>query len=133
MIKEIFGLKKEEKKENAEEIMKLLDLQISKISMEIEKLKNMASKIENIEKKIETLEEYLKERGVDITPRPLSDKTKEVIKTLLRKYGSLNAQQVAKILNLSRTRSVEYLKQMEEEGILKSEWRSRKKYYFLRQ
>ncbi|MGC8993618.1 MAG: winged helix-turn-helix domain-containing protein, partial [Candidatus Aenigmatarchaeota archaeon] len=90
-------------------------------------------KIENIEKKIETLEEYLKERGVDITPRPLSDKTKEVIKTLLRKYGSLNAQQVAKILNLSRTRSVEYLKQMEEEGILKSEWRSRKKYYFLRQ
>jgi predicted ArsR family transcriptional regulator len=133
MLKEIFGLKKEEKKENAEEIMKLLDLQISKISMEIEKLKNMASKIENIEKKIETLEEYLKERGVDITPRPLSDKTKEVIKTLLRKYGSLNAQQVAKILNLSRTRSVEYLKQMEEEGILKSEWRSRKKYYFLRQ
>ncbi|MGC9200889.1 MAG: winged helix-turn-helix domain-containing protein [Candidatus Aenigmatarchaeota archaeon] len=133
MLKEIFGLKKEEKKENTEEIMKLLDLQISKISMEIEKLKNMASKIENIEKKIETLEEYLKERGVDITPRPLSDKTKEVIKTLLRKYGSLNAQQVAKILNLSRTRSVEYLKQMEEEGILKSEWRSRKKYYFLRQ
>jgi len=111
----------------------LIDSQLSMISMEIEKMKNLASKIENIEKKMAILEELIKEQGVEIKPRPVSEKTKETIKTLLKKYGSLNAWQLGKLLNMSRTRCAEYLKQMEEEGILVSEWKSRKKYYSLRQ
>jgi biotin operon repressor len=133
MFKEIFGQKKNEKENEISEMIKLIDSQLSMISMEIEKMKNLASKIENIEKKMAILEELIKEQGVEIKPRPVSEKTKEAIKTLLKKYGSLNAWQLGKLLNMSRTRCAEYLKQMEEEGILVSEWRSRKKYYSLRQ
>ena len=133
MLKEIFGKKKDEKTNEISEMMKLIDSQLSMISMEIEKMKNLASKIENIEKKMAILEELIKEQGIEIKPRPVSEKTKEAIKTLLRKYGSLNAWQLGKLMNMSRTRCAEYLKQMEEEGILVSEWRSRKKYYSLRQ
>ena len=133
MLKEIFGKKKDEKTNEISEMMKLIDSQLSMISMEIEKMKNLASKIENIEKKMAILEELIKEQGIEIKPRPVSEKTKEVIKTLLKKYGSLNAWQLGKLMNMSRTRCAEYLKQMEEEGILVSEWRSRKKYYSLRQ
>jgi biotin operon repressor len=133
MFKEIFGQKKNEKENEISEMIKLIDSQLSMISMEIEKMKNLASKIENIEKKMAILEELIKEQGVEIKPRPISEKTKETIKTLLKKYGSLNAWQLGKLLNMSRTRCAEYLKQMEEEGILVSEWKSRKKYYSLRQ
>ncbi len=133
MLKEIFGKKKDEKANEISEMIKLIDSQLSMISMEIEKMKNLASKIENIEKKMAILEELIKEQGVEIKPRPVSEKTKEAIKTLIKKYGSLNAWQLGKLLNMSRTRCAEYLKQMEEEGILVSEWRSRKKYYSLRQ
>jgi biotin operon repressor len=133
MFKEIFGQKKNEKDNEISEMIKLIDSQLSMISMEIEKMKNLASKIENIEKKMAILEELIKEQGVEIKPRPVSEKTKEAIKTLLKKYGSLNAWQLGKLLNMSRTRCAEYLKQMEEEGILVSEWKSRKKYYSLRQ
>jgi biotin operon repressor len=133
MFKEIFGQKKNEKENEISEMIKLIDSQLSMISMEIEKMKNLASKIENIEKKMAILEELIKEQGVEIKPRPVSEKTKEAIKTLLKKYGSLNAWQLGKLLNMSRTRCAEYLKQMEEEGILVSEWKSRKKYYSLRQ
>jgi biotin operon repressor len=133
MFKEIFGQKKNEKENEISEMIKLIDSQLSMISMEIEKMKNLASKIENIEKKMAILEELIKEQGVEIKPRPVSEKTKETIKTLLKKYGSLNAWQLGKLLNMSRTRCAEYLKQMEEEGILVSEWKSRKKYYSLRQ
>jgi biotin operon repressor len=133
MFKEIFGQKKNEKENEINEMIKLIDSQLSMISMEIEKMKNLASKIENIEKKMAILEELIKEQGVEIKPRPVSEKTKETIKTLLKKYGSLNAWQLGKLLNMSRTRCAEYLKQMEEEGILVSEWKSRKKYYSLRQ
>jgi len=133
MFKEIFGQRKNEKENEISEMIKLIDSQLSMISMEIEKMKNLASKIENIEKKMAILEELIKEQGVEIKPRPVSEKTKETIKTLLKKYGSLNAWQLGKLLNMSRTRCAEYLKQMEEEGILVSEWKSRKKYYSLRQ
>jgi len=133
MLKEIFGKKKDEKTNEISEMIKLIDSQLSMISMEIEKMKNLASKIENIEKKMAILEELIKEQGIEIKPRPVSEKTKEAIKTLLKKYGSLNAWQLGKLMNMSRTRCAEYLKQMEEEGILVSEWRSRKKYYSLRQ
>jgi len=133
MLKEIFGKRKDEKTSEISDLVKLIDSQLSMISIEIEKMKNLASKIENIEKKMAILEELIKEQGIEIKPRPVSEKTKEAIKTLLKKYGSLNAWQLGKLLNMSRTRCAEYLKQLEEEGILVSEWRSRKKYYSLRQ
>lgn len=133
MLKEIFGKRKDEKTSEISDLVKLIDSQLSMISIEIEKMKNLASKIENIEKKMAILEELIKEQGIEIKPRPVSEKTKEAIKTLLKKYGSLNAWQLGKLMNMSRTRCAEYLKQLEEEGILVSEWRSRKKYYSLRQ
>jgi len=133
MLKEIFGKRKDEKTSEISDLVKLIDSQLSMISIEIEKMKNLTSKIENIEKKMAILEELIKEQGIEIKPRPVSEKTKEAIKTLLKKYGSLNAWQLGKLLNMSRTRCAEYLKQLEEEGILVSEWRSRKKYYSLRQ
>jgi len=123
--------KKEGEKES--EAFKILDSQLSLISLELEKLKNLSQKIENIEKKVEQIENFLKEQGVEVRPRTISFKVKDTIITLLKRYGSLNSVQLAKLLQLSRTRCNEYLKEMEEEGILESEWRGRKKYYKIRQ
>jgi len=60
-------------------------------------------------------------------------KVKEMIALLLQQHGPLSALQLSKLLNLSRTRCSEYLKEMEIKGTLQSELNCRKKLYKLRQ
>ncbi|MCD6371247.1 MAG: winged helix-turn-helix domain-containing protein [Candidatus Aenigmarchaeota archaeon] len=59
----------------------------------------------------------------------LSEKTKLAIKLLIKKHGGVTASQLSKLINLSRTRCNEYLKQMEKEGMLKSKVEGKKKKY----
>ncbi|MEM5875332.1 MAG: winged helix-turn-helix domain-containing protein [Candidatus Aenigmatarchaeota archaeon] len=133
MLTDLLRSKTKKNQENNDNAFKLLDSQLSLISMELEKLKSLSQKIENIEKKVNQIEAFLKEQGVEIKTKTISTRTKETIITLLKRYGSLNPVQLAKLLNLSRTRCNEYLKEMENEGILDSEWKGRKKFYKIRQ
>lgn len=133
MLKNILKDRRKDEEEKTDDTFKILDSQLSLISMELEKLKSLSQKIENIEKKVEQIEAFLKEQGVEVKPKTISFKVKETILTLLKRYGALNPLQLAKLLQLSRTRCNEYLKEMEEEGVLVSEWRGRKKFYKIRQ
>jgi len=124
---------REIKESNIEEMIKRLDMQYTQLAYELERIRNLSQKIREIDRRLKAIEEMIKEYGVKIPPRTASKKTKETIKVLIQKYKALTAEQLGKLLKLSRTRCSEYLKGMEEEGILVSETRSRKKYYMLRQ
>lgn len=60
-------------------------------------------------------------------------RVKEMMSLLLEQHGTLSAPQLSKLLNLSRTRCSEYLKEMEIKGVLASDLNCRKRYYKLRQ
>ena len=124
---------KQEKPLGLEEIVKRLDLQYTQIAYELEKLRNLSKKIQKIESRLKAIEELIKSDGIKIRPITPSTKTKETIKTLIKKYKMLTAAELGKLIKLSRNRCSEYLKSMEKEGILISRKKSRKKYYMLRQ
>lgn len=56
-------------------------------------------------------------------------KKMEKIATLLQEHGKLSSIQLAQLLNLSRTRANEYLKQMEGLGLAKSFLAGKEKFY----
>jgi len=84
--------------------------------------------MKEIEAEISVIKRNMK---VEDVGTPLTKKTKELIKILLKKHGKLTAQDLANLLNLSRTRCSEYLVEMEEAGEVKSVREGKKKYYFL--
>ncbi len=53
------------------------------------------------------------------------------IKFLLNKHGQLTSTQLAQLMNMSRTRSNEYFKQMEEIGVVEPILLGKEKYYRL--
>lgn len=61
------------------------------------------------------------------------DRVKDMVLLLLKKHGKLTAFQLSSLLNLSRTRCSEYLKEMEKEGLLQGNINCRKRFYELRQ
>ncbi len=63
---------------------------------------------------------------------PLKERTKTAIRIILKKHGKLTSNQLSKIIQLSRTRCSEYLKEMEEAKIVRGETIKRKKYYSVR-
>jgi len=60
-------------------------------------------------------------------------RVKDMVALLLQQHGSLSAPQLCRMLNLSRTRCSEYLKEMENAGVLASELNCRKRFYKIRQ
>ncbi len=77
--------------------------------------------------KIETMEKNKKEADKSIAPK----RKKQII--FLLKDRKLISPDVGKALGISRSRANEYLKFMEDEGILRSEKRGRKKFYTLKE
>jgi response regulator of citrate/malate metabolism len=77
-------------------------------------------------------EEVASTSGIEIKPQTMTVKTKDVIKLILQKHQGLTSSELSKIIKLSRTRCNEYLKEMENEGILMSRINCRKKLYSLR-
>ncbi|MEM5828121.1 MAG: helix-turn-helix domain-containing protein [Candidatus Aenigmatarchaeota archaeon] len=115
------------------------ELAVAIINQKLDNLYNFFTKLYD---KMLELEEKIKEINAEISiikrnmkiedvGTPLTKKTKELIKILLKKHGKLTAQDLANLLNLSRTRCSEYLVEMEESGEVKSVREGKKKYYFL--
>ncbi len=76
--------------------------------------------------KIETIEKNKKRNKKSITPK----RKKQIL--FILKDKKLTSRKVGKILGMSRSRANEYLKFMEEEGILVGEKKGRKKYYTIK-
>jgi len=68
-----------------------------------------------------------------INPSARKIRVKEMITMMLNQHGQLSAPQLCGLLNLSRTRCSEYLKEMEKKGVLESELNCRKRFYRIRQ
>ena len=132
MILSIFK-NKDEEQENLQRIVKLLDMRYAQLAIEIERLKNLGQKIDRIESKLLAIDDTISSSGIKLQQRTISVKTKEAIRMILQKYNEITPAQLSKLIKLSRTRCNEYLKQMEDEGIMMSRVDSRKKFYSLRQ
>jgi predicted transcriptional regulator len=118
-----------------------IDLILLKKSLEREKIRY--HELENLKNRVKMLEEKTdaikKDIGVikdfifhayyvrEESTRKL--KMKMEIKNALERYGKMTASELSKIVNLSRTRCTEYLKEMERKGVVKGFTFKRKKYY----
>ena len=128
----IFKLKRNEK-DVLNETIKQMDVHYVKMAYELERLRNLNQKIDKIDTKMKAFEEVASTSGIEIKPQTMTVKTKDAIKLILQKYKELTSSELSKIIKLSRTRCNEYLKEMENEGILLSKSNCRKKLYSLRQ
>lgn len=132
MFDSIFKPKRNEKdslNQNARE----MDINYIKMAYELERLRNLNRKIDTISSKMKAFEEAASTNGFEVKPMTMSTKTKDAIKLILKKYRELTSSELSKLIKLSRTRCNEYLKEMENEGILVSCINCRKKLYSLRQ
>ena len=128
------GLKNKEEQESAlEALVRQIELQLLQITSQVEKLANLDEKVQKIDRKVAELEKIVASEGFMLKPQSKAVKTKEAIKLILQKYGELTAEQLSRLVKLSRTRSNEYLKEMEREGVVTSRVDRRKRYYKLRQ
>ncbi|MFH0929621.1 MAG: winged helix-turn-helix domain-containing protein [Candidatus Aenigmatarchaeota archaeon] len=132
MFKSVFRSKNDEE-ENLRKIVKLLDMRYAQMALEIERLKNLGQKIDRIEAKVLNIDDTISSTGIKLQQRTIAVKTKEAIKMILQKYNEITPSQLSQLIKLSRTRCNEYLKQMEDEGMMLSRVDSRKKFYSLRQ
>jgi len=119
------------------------DIENFSIALINQKLDNIQASISRLNDKIMLIEEKLKEIASDLeilkrnlkieeVGMPLSKKNRELIKILLKRHGKLTSKQVADLLGISRTRAVEYLVEMEREGIVEGKFEGKKKYYYLK-
>jgi len=102
------------------------------MAYELEKLRTVNRKIDTLNTKIRAFEEVASTNGFEIKPQTMSLKTKGAIKLILQKHKELTSSELSRLIKLSRTRCNEYLKEMENEGILMSKINCRKKLYSIR-
>ena len=116
--------RKKEKKEKLEILKRsaLLD------SYETQ-FKKIVWMLNNLNRKVDEIKEILEKRRISESPKIL--KTKERIISILKEKKSISSSQLGKLIGLSRTRCNEYLKKLEEEGLVKSIRVGKKKVYRL--
>ena len=108
----------------------------SKVDDILIKLRQLDQKIENIKR--ERINEVIEEEkiakisGNEEPEGVRTMKVKSMIRSLLDEHGKLTAADIGNMLKLSRTRSSEYLKEMERKSALKSSTIRRKKFYELK-
>ncbi len=115
---------------SADEVIYALESKMDDILI---RLRELEKKIEMIKR--ERIEEIIEEEKCAVEEKPESVRTikvKNMIKSLLEQHGKLTAEELGKLINLSRTRCSEYLKDMERKGILKSSTVRRKRFYELK-
>lgn len=122
-----------ERKLSVEEIAKQFDIQYIQMAMELEKTKSTLKKVNKMDSRLRDIENTIKSEGVVVKSTTISTKVKESIRIILMKQPYITSMQLSKAMNMSRTRCNEYLKGMENDGILSSFLKCRKKYYKLRQ
>ncbi len=99
-----------------------------------DRIKEMNFMLEEVAEKVDHLVFlYQSNSRQKTSPSVRKMKVKEMISLLLQQHGRLSAPQLCNLLNLSRTRCSEYLKDMENKGLLQSELNCRKKFYSIRQ
>lgn len=97
-------------------------------------IKEMNLTLEEVAEKVDQLMFLYRSNSREKTsPSVRKMKVKEMITLLLQQHGAISAPQLCELLNLSRTRCSEYLKELENKGILESELDCRKKIYRIRQ
>ncbi|MEM0324774.1 MAG: helix-turn-helix domain-containing protein [Candidatus Aenigmatarchaeota archaeon] len=124
----IFKQKKDENQLIVGIINQKLDNLYNFLTKVYDKILELEEKIKSLEAEISIIKRNMK---IEDVGTPLTRKTKELIKILLKKHGKLTAQDLANLLNLSRTRCSEYLVEMEESGEVRSVREGKKKYYFI--
>ena len=132
MLGSIFKQKKSES-DTLNETIRQMDANYVKMIYELERLRSLNRKIDKIDTKMKAFEEVASTNGIEIKPQTMTVKTKDAIRLILQKYRDLTSSQLSTLIKLSRTRCNEYLKEMENEGILLSKINCRKKLYSLRQ
>lgn len=132
MIDSFFKKKSEEEK-SKELMIKQLDLRYAQVAIELERLKSLDKKIDRITERLKAIDSVIETEGVQIPSQTKSAKTIEAIKLILDKHGHMTSSELSKLIKLSRTRCNEYLREMEDIGILVSKVNSRKKIYGIRQ
>ena len=123
---------KRNEKDPLNENVREMDINYIKMAYELEKLRSVNRKIDTLNTKIRAFEEVASTNGFEIKPQTMSLKTKDAIKLILQKHKELTSSELSKLIKLSRTRCNEYLKEMENDGILTSKINCRKKLYSLR-
>ncbi len=138
----IFGRKKlKEDEYNSLLILKRI-LEKDKIQtsylLESQGFKDLKQRIEDMDDKINGLHEKLEDLNTMFSQvyRVREDgvrkkKIKSIIKSLLEEHNKLTPVDLSKLINLSRTRCNEYLKEMEREGLAKGITVDRKRFYEL--
>ncbi len=112
----------------SEDLLKIKDMigRPSKIKVR-DSREEVVTQLKELGYRIEVMERGKKEEDVSIAPK----RKKQIL--FLLKDRKLTSPEVGKALGLSRSRSNEYLKFMEEEGLLLGEKKGRKKLYTLRE
>jgi response regulator of citrate/malate metabolism len=123
---------KRDNKEPIDKNVREMDINYVKMAYELEKLRNVNRKIDTLNTKMRAFEDVASTNGLDIKPQTMTLKTKDAIKVILQKHRELTSSELSRLIKLSRTRCNEYLKEMENEGILTAKINCRKKLYFLR-
>ena len=127
-------LREDEKEKSLNQRLETLILNKFKETGLEERIKEMNFTLEEVAEKIDQLMFlYQSNSRQKTSPSVRKMKVKEMITLLLQQHGSVTAPQLCNMLNLSRTRCSEYLKDMENKGILESELNCRKKIYKFRQ
>jgi response regulator of citrate/malate metabolism len=99
-----------------------------------DKINEMNSRLEEVAGKMDELMFLYQSNSRGKTnPSVRKLKVKEIVNLLIQQHGMLSAPQLSDMMNLSRTRCSEYLKEMELNGVLVSELKCRKKFYQIRQ
>jgi len=126
---------REVEKENSvnQRIENLIQEKFSEIGME-QMMKDINSRLDEVSEKIDELKFiYQSNSRQKMSNSARKMKVKEMITLIIQQHGMLSAPQLSKLLNLSRTRCTEYLKEMEAKGILDADTNCRKRFYKLRQ
>lgn len=121
-----------EKSEN-QRVESIIFRKFKEVGLE-ERIMEMDSKIEEIAEKMDEMMFLYKSNSREKTsPSVRKMRVKEMITLLLQQHDTLSAPQLSELMNLSRTRCSEYLKEMERRGVLVSELNCRKRSYKIRQ
>ncbi len=99
-----------------------------------DRINKMNTRLEEVAEKMDELMFlYQSNSRGKTSPSIRKMRVKEMITMLIQQHGSLSAPQLSELLNLSRTRCSEYLKEMGLKGVLESELKCRRKLYKIRQ
>jgi len=99
-----------------------------------DRINKMNTRLEEVAEKMDELMFlYQSNSRGKTSPSIRKMRVKEMITMLIQQHGSLSAPQLSELLNLSRTRCSEYLKEMGLKCVLESELKCRRKLYKIRQ